>query len=188
VQEFNKQSSLRNTDRYSHIQINLQFIFNGKWERIAALGWNDVGFNFFSMLEINDPLLKLKRGLTRLEGIIVWRSVSTSEEFIIDSIVNELLFNQAKEIKGDVGLHSRLIKLIRAPGMIDGKRKILASWGLDISNEQIAQIIIKRQLGDSMFKYGVRIESEEWGTIVRNALNVSSVVLSLEKFSDSISK
>ena len=175
-------SSSRGEDRHNHIYIGLRYCVNDQWARLDALGWNDVGFNFYSDHEIHAPLLALKRGFTRFEGTIVWQSQHTSDEVVQAELVNELIYKKAKDVVSDLALRARLLNLIRAPGMLEGKRSLLASLGLEMSDAEMAEMTTQRRLEHPMFRYGVKVESEAWRAIVKNALNISSVVISMEKW------
>lgn len=179
---------LRNTTRHSHIDIRLHVRVNGKWERIEAMGWNEIGFNFFLMHDLTEATLDLKRSLTRFSGTIVWRARNTLDEVVMAALVNEMIFAQAKHVANNQTLHQRLMKLMRTPGMLAEKRKILASLGLDLSDTTMAAMLHKRKQERPIFQYGVKVESEAWGSIVKEALKVSSVVISLEKWSDALVK
>ena len=181
-------SIARNDERHSHIGIRLQYRTPDKWEHIEALGWNATGFNFYHADDLPQPKLELKRGLTHFNGKIIWRSKITSEAVLLSAIVNELIYERTKEITGNPALGLRLIKLIRVSGMVDEKRKILASMGLTLQDSQIADMVARRKLDHPMFHYGLKVESGAWADIVKNALSISSVVTSLEKWSDSMGK
>ncbi len=178
----------RNADRHSHIGVRLQYHANGKWEHLEALGWNEVGFNFYHAQDIAAPLLALKRGLTHFDGNIVWRALNTSDEVVLATLVNELIFKRAQAVVNDAALHARLVKLIRVPGMVPEKRKILASLGQDAGDANMADMIRQRRLERPMFHYGVKVQSDAWTAIIHQALSLSSVVISLEKWSQALAK
>ena len=178
----------RNEDRHSHIGIRLQYRHEKTCVQCEAIGWNAVGFNFYHADELIAPTLEFKRGLTHFAGTVVWRTQITSQAVIQSIIVNELIYERAKEIAGDEALHTRLIKLIRVSGMVDEKRQILTSLGLKLHDSQIDAMITRRKLAHPIFHYGVKVESDAWTEIVKNALSISSVVTSLEKWSDAIGK
>ena len=181
-------SNARNDDRHSHIGIRLQYRTHDKWEHIEALGWNATGFNFHHVDDLPQAPLELKRGLTHFDGKIIWRSPIASEAVPLSAIVNALIYQRTKEIVSNPALHLRLIKLIRVSGMVDEKRRILASMGMTLQDSQIADMIIRRKREHPMFHYGVQVESEAWTDVVKNALSISSVVTSMEKWSDAIGK
>ncbi len=177
---------LRHTARHSHIGIRLHVRVNAKWERIEALGWNEVGFNFFLMHDLGDAALELKRSLTRFDATIVWRARNTLDEFMMVALVNEMIFAQAKQVANNQTLHHRLMKLMRTPGMLAEKRQILSSLGLDLSDATMASMLHQRKQERPIFQYGVKVESAAWCNIVKDALKISSVVISLEKWSDAL--
>jgi hypothetical protein len=174
-------------DRCTHITIGLRQYFDGAWEPLRALGWNDVGFNFYSPHDLVDPVVQLKRGDTKFEGSIAWRSLNTSDDVIAATIVNEHLYAQTRVVHNDA-LQARLVKLIRAPMMVEEKRKLLASMGISISPNQLVEAVAQRKKDQQMYRYGVKVDAQAWRDIVKGALSVSSVVMSLEKFSDAFTK
>jgi hypothetical protein len=178
----------RNEDRHSHIGIRLQYRAADKWEHFEALGWNAVGFNFYHADELTAQTLEFKRGLTHFTGTVIWRTQITSKDVIESIIINELIYERSKELAGDKALHARLIKLIRVSGMVEEKRKFLASLGQTLQDSQIAEMIARRKIDHPMFHYGVQVDSEAWSEVVKSALSISSVVTSLEKWSDAMGK
>jgi hypothetical protein len=174
-------------NRYTHITIGLRQYLDGTWEPLRALGWNDVGFNFYSAHDQTENGLQLKRGDTKFEGTIVWRSINTDDDVIAATIVNEHLYAQMRVVHNDA-LQARLVKLIRAPLMVEEKRKLLASMGVAISPDDLANTVAQRKQAQPMYRYGVKVDAQAWRDIVKGALNVSSVVMSLEKFSDAFTK
>ena len=150
--------------RYSHISIGLRSLSgNGQWERIEALGWNAEGFNFYHARELQEPVPEFKRGLTCFSGTITWHSINTSEEVALGALINAQIYQRAQEALHDASLRERLLKLIRVPGMLAQKRK-----------------------DQPLNHYGVKVDAEPWRAITQNALSVSAVVLSLEKWSDAL--
>ena len=131
----------RNDDRHSHIGIRLQYRTPDKWEHMEALGWNATGFNFYHADDLPQTTLALKRGLTRFDGTLIWRTQITSDTVILSAILNALIYERTKEIANNPALHLRLIKLIRTSGLVDEKRKILASMGQTLEDTQIADMI-----------------------------------------------
>ena len=172
--------------RHSHISIGLRFLNGARWEHIEAVGWHEGGFNFFYAHEIHALELQVKRGLTQFGGTVMWSSVNTSDEVALGTLVNELIYQRAQSVSGDVALRDRLIKLIRIPGMVAQKQKVLASLGHAITDDALAEMLEKKRLKQPLFHYGVRVESDDWRAIVKSALSVSSVIVSLEKWSDAI--
>jgi hypothetical protein len=175
-------------ERHSHIGIRLQYHVQDKWEYLEALDWNAVGFNFYHSDALPSMDLELRRGLTRFSGAIVWQSANTSDEIVMGTVVNRLLYARAKDVKDQPQLHTRLIKLLRVPGMVAEKLKILASLGPPISDAKMTELVAQRKKEHTMYHYGVRVQSDAWGTIVESALSVASVLVSLDKWSDAFGK
>ena len=179
-------SIARDNDRHSHIGIRLQCRIDGKWERIEALAWNVAGFNFLHARELESPLLEFKRGLTRFDGKIVWRSPNPTDDVLIEAIANELIFKRAKA--GTAELRGRLLKLIRVSGMGEQKLKVLESLGVVVTDSMMANLLAKRKREQPMFHYGVQVQSPAWNEIVGSAISISSVIISMEKWSDALVK
>ena len=179
-------SIARDDDRHSHIGIRLHCRIDGKWERVEALAWNVAGFNFLHPFELNGPLLELKRGLTQFEGRIVWRSPNPNDAVLVEAIANELIFKRAKADTAE--LRGRLLKLIRVSGMGEQKMKVLASLGVAVTADMMASLLATRKREQPMFHYGVQVQSEAWRAIVDSAISISSVILSMEKWSDALVK
>ena len=179
---------MRNDDRQKHIGFKLRFRCLEHWEHVEALDWNQVGFNFHSAHSIAETQLEFKRGLIRFDGSIVWRSVNTDPEVVRTAVVNELLYQKAREAAHNPQLHARLVKLIRADGLQVEKRKALTTLGMNMSDERLDAMVHKRQRENPMYRYGVKVESEAWSAIVHAAREVTSVVDSMEKWSGALGK
>ncbi|MES2947653.1 MAG: hypothetical protein V4858_03835 [Pseudomonadota bacterium] len=184
----NQLPTARNEDRHSHIGIRLQYRVDEKWEHLEALGWSEAGFNFYHAQAIHEPVLQLRRSLIRFEGSIVWHAPNTSDEIVLATLVHELIYQRAKEVSGNTALHARLIRLIRVSGMVDEKRKILASLGPTPTDAQMHSMVAQRKLERPMFHYGVKVESEAWSAVVKSAWSVSSVLVSMDKWSEGLAK
>ncbi len=178
----------RNNDRHSHIGIRLQYRSHddGKWEYLEALEWNAVGFNFYHADAMPGPELQLRRGLRRFSGTIVWQSLNTSDDVVLATVVNRLLYAKANDLLDNPQLRLRLIKLLRVPGMVAEKMKVLASLGAALSDANLAELVAQRRLEHPMYHYGVKVQSEAWRAIVESALSVSSVLVSLDKWSGAL--
>ncbi len=178
----------RHEDRHSHIGIRVQCRIDGQWERVEALGWNEEGFSFHCLQGLTGPDLEFKRGLTRFDGTIIWQSVNTSDQAQREALVNELIFKRAQQAIDRPDLNLRLLKLMRVSGMVSEKLQVLASLGLSLTDEKMAEWMDRRRLEQPMNHYGVRVLSPAWREIVKSALSVSSVITSMEKWSDAITR
>ena len=176
----------RSEDRHSHIGIRLHCQLDDKWERVEALGWNVAGFNFMHAREMVRPMLALRRGLTRFEGLVIWARPNTNDEVVAEAITNELIFKRARHAQPE--LRSRLIKLIRVSGMREEKTQVLATLGVAISDDLMAGLVAKRKREHPLIHYGVQVQSDAWRAIVDETLNVSSVIVAMEKWSSAFVK
>ncbi len=178
----------RNDDRHSHIGIRLQYRSHDddKWEYLEALEWNSVGFNFYHADALPGPGLQLRRGLRRFTGTIAWQSLNTSDDVVLATVVNRLLYAKAKGVVDNPQLHMRLIKLLRVPGMVAEKMKVLATLGAALSDTKLAELVAQRKQEHPMYHYGIKVQSEAWAAVVESALSVSSVLVSLDKWSGAI--
>lgn len=188
IVDTNTESIARAQDRHSHISIRLQLRLQDQWEFVEAVGWNGVGFNFYCAHALDDTVLQFKRGLLHFEGTVAWRAPNADETVVLAAIVNELVYKRAQGVSTDAALHARLLRLIRVPGRVEDKRKILASLGLDIGDAKMAQLVAKRMGERPMFQYGVRVESAVWAAVAEKALSLSSAVIALESWSKSLAK
>ena len=174
---------MRNDDRQKHIGIKVRYLWQDHWEQVEALDWNRVGFNFHSTQSITETQLEFKRGLIRFDGSIVWRAMNTDPEVVRTVLVNELLYQKARDATNDTQLHARLVKLIRAQGLVAEKRSALTALGIPMTDAKVAEMVAMRKLEHPMFRYGVKVDSQAWSSIVTSAREVTSVVDSLEKWS-----
>ena len=178
----------RTRDRYSHVSIRLQLQDGEEWEFVEAVGWNAMGFNFYFARELPGPQLQLKRGLFHFDGAMVWRAPNSDDAVVQGAIINELIYKRANGVSSDAGLHARLLRLIRVPGMVAQKRQILASLGLDIGDAKLAQLVAKRKQQRPLFQYGVQVQSDVWAAVTARAYDMSAAVLALEDWSKAIGK
>jgi hypothetical protein len=179
---------LRNDQRNNHISIKLRYLLGGGWESLEALDWNSVGFNFYTDHDIRDDVLHLKRGLIRLDGSIVWRARANDSDVLLGILINELLYEASQAASINPSLHKRVVNLIRTQGLVAEKRQALAVLGVQLSDAELKNLVDRRKLERPMFRYGVRVVDEAWVALIKNAADVSSVVQSLEKWSNAIGK
>lgn len=176
----------RSITRYNHITVRLQYRHGDKWRFLQAREWSQQGFNFFSEDTLDSAVLPLKRGLAHFDAHIVWRARPSSDDAILGTLINELIYKRAQQALNDAAMQARLLKLIRVDGMVPEKRKILASLGLPVSDEKLASMVAKRRLDHPLYLYGVKVNSEIWLDQITQALSVSSVVLSMEQWTKSL--
>ena len=177
-------------DRYSYISVGLRYRLDDHWHPLRAVGWNANGFNFHSAHVIAGDQVWLKRGLSRFEGSIVWRTDHSDHDNdndrILSMLINERLFQKAREITANRSLHARLVRLIRSPLPVSEKRSVLASCGVDTSDAALAEWVAQHNREPLLYRYGVKVDSDVWRAVVDDALQVSAAVASLEKVSDAL--
>lgn len=176
----------RSITRYNHITVRLQYRHGDKWRFLQAREWSQQGFNFFSEDTLDSAVLPLKRGLAHFDAQIVWRARPNSDDAILGTLINELIYKRAQQAVNDTALRARLLRLIRVDGMVPEKRKILASLGLPVGDEKLADMVSKRRHDHPLYLYGVKVNSEIWLDQITQALSVSSVVLSMEQWTKSL--
>lgn len=177
---------IRLDNRHSHIGIRLQCRVEDRWERLEAQGWNGAGFSFHHALALEGPELEFKRGLTRFVGRIIWRTVNSSNDAVVEVWLNELIYKQAEHSIDSAPLRTRLLKLMRTAGLLSQKRTILASLGVVVTDDSIAQQLERRKREQPLYHYGIHVQSPLWNEVVASALSVSDVLTSLEKWSDAV--
>lgn len=177
---------MRNADRHRHIGIKLRYLQAERWEMLEAFDWSQVGFNFYSAQSIDVPMLRLKRGLLQFDGEVVWRAKIDDDSVHLGFLVNELLYKAARSTTNNPELHKRLVNLIRTQGLVAEKRRALDLLGRGIADADLQRLLESRKHLQAMHRYGVKVNSESWDRIIENAIKVSSVVESLEKWSDAL--
>ncbi len=176
----------RSTTRYDHITVRLQYRHLDKWRFLQAREWSQQGFNFFSEDTLDSAVLPLKRGLAHFDAHIVWSARPSGDDALLGTLINELVYKRAQQAVNDSTMRARLLRLIRVDGMVPEKRKILASLGLPVSDEKLANLVASRRHDHPLYQYGVRVTSEIWQDQISQALSVSSVLLSMEQWTKSL--
>lgn len=179
---------MRTDERQRHIGLRLRLRLGETWEQIEALDWNRIGFNFHCVHALADETLQFKRGLIRFDAHIAWRAANTDAQVVRTVLVNELLYQKAREVAHNPQLHERLVQLIRADGLLSEKRKALTTLGLNMSDERLDALVQQRQNEHPMYRYGVQVDSSAWRTIVDGARELTAVVDALDKWSGAVGK
>ncbi len=179
---------MRTDERQRHIGLRLRLRLEDSWEQIEALDWNRIGFNFHSARLLPDTTQQFKRGLIRFDGCIAWRAANTDPQVVRTVLVNELLYQKAREATANPQLHERLVQLIRADGLLVEKRKALTTLGLNMTDERLDALVRQRQSEHPLYRYGVRVDSAAWSGIVDGAQALTAVVDALDKWSGAVGK
>lgn len=184
----NNPIDLRRKKRYSHIYITLYVKIGFQWKQIKALDWDESGFNFFLEDEIPYENVLFKKGQTKFAGKIQWRRRSDDSQFNLEMMLNTFLYEKINRLDTDSDTVNRIVKLIRAEGMIDEKRKILAALNPRIGNREINERIGEQAEELQVYRYGVNVSSKEWADITNYALEASSVVDAMDRVGKGLSE
>jgi hypothetical protein len=103
-------------------------------------------------------------------------------------MLNTLLYDELNRLDSKNNTFDRIVKLIRSEGMIDEKKKILAALNPDINEREINSRIRKQKQNPSLYRYGVKVSSQEWADIVKYALEAASVVDAMDKVGKGLSQ
>lgn len=179
---------MRTDERQKHIGLRLRLQVGQVWEQVEALDWNRVGFNFHSAHMLADDRLQFKRGLIRFDGHIAWRAANTDPEVVRMVLVNELLYQKAREATTNPQVHERLVQLIRTPGMLAQKRQALTTLGQNMTDARLDTLVQQRQAEFPMYRYGVQVSADAWSRIVDGARELTSVVDALDKWAGAVGK
>ena len=177
---------MRHDDRQKHVGLRLRVQVGALWEQVQAQDWNQMGFNFYCAQALYGPVLVFKRGLIRFEGSIAWTSTHADAQVVRTLLVNETLYQQARQAAQNPLVHERLVRLIRAEGLLEEKRKALTTLGTHWSDEQLDALVEQRQREHPLHRYGVKVDSPEWAKLVADAKELTSVVDALDKWSGAV--
>jgi hypothetical protein len=179
---------IRRRKRYNHVMINLMVKTGSLWKRIRAADWNEGGFNFILDQDITEKIPIFRKGAVQFSGEIVWSHKKTDDALHMEMVLNALILNRLKQLAQDKEMARRIIKLIRTPGRIDEKKKLLKiadnSQTTDADLEALWQ---KERTGHLLYRYGVKTESSEWNEIIQYTLETTDVLLKLGKVEEGLS-
>ncbi|HEX8948512.1 MAG TPA: hypothetical protein VF790_06095 [Dissulfurispiraceae bacterium] len=170
---------VRGERRFDHVTIGLKY--DESSNSINALSWNEKGFNFFLDSELHERNLSFKKGKYRFQATIIWSYKCDDKAFITETALNKLLFDCLDRYTLNSDLKLRIVALCRTMGRIPEKQKLLNALGVELSDERISCLIKEYPHGRPMYRYGVKVESQEaWTAIVRQSLDISAPVISLD--------
>jgi len=179
---------IKRKKRYSHIYIGMHVQIHNTWEQIKALDWNEDGLNFYIDHDIDTNDLRFKKGLEQFPGTIVLRKVINDEHVLLEMILDRFLIDELDKMDPDDAIYRRIIKLIRTHGKQEEKEKLLIVMkGMSIVEDALS-ILEKYKIEKTLYRFGVKIDSEKWTKIVNYALKTSSVVQVLDNIEKEISK
>jgi hypothetical protein len=184
----NNQISVRGKRRYSHIYISLNVKIGFKWKQIKALDWHEEGFNFFIEDEISYSNLLFKKGQAKFAGQVKWCKKCDDKTINLEMMLNTLLYDELNRLDTKSKTFDRIVKLIRTEGMIDEKKNILAALNPEINESEINSRIREQKQSPLVYRYGVKVSSQEWADIEKYALEASSVVDAMDKVGKGLSQ
>lgn len=175
----------RRTKRYSSVPIGLQIIGHDGWKKVQALDWNEKGFNFFSDEKILSNTVEFKRACYQFLGVIVWNYTNNDNNIILEIVLNDLLLKQIREsARLDKELALRITGLCRMHGKILEKGNLLAALGEKPSDKDLEVMVYDYKKYHMTYRYGVKVESEDWNSIVKHTLEATPGLELLEKKAD----
>jgi len=178
----------RRKKRYSHIYIGLRVRINETWEPVKALDWNEDGFNFYIDRGIDNDSVMFKKGVVQFPGTIVWKRLIRDDYGVIEMILNRFLIEELAKIDPDSDTYRRIMRLIRMQEKPEEKEKLLiALKGVSVIEDAVS-LAEEHKMENSLFRYGIKVVSEEWAGIVRYALETSSVVQVLDNIGKELSR
>ena len=180
--------NIRKNNRYSHIYIGLKINMEPSWEPVKALDWNENGFNFHIDRSIDTDSVIFRKGMIRFPGTIIWRMDFHDDHVILEMVLNRFLFEELGKINAASDNYRRIVSLIRTQGKHEEKEKLLfVLKGISIVDYALS-LVEKYKTEKSLYRYGVKVISEEWAGIVQYALQTSSVVQALDKIGTGLSR
>lgn len=179
-----RNSQFRSKRRYDHVSILLRIMAGDDgtdWKHIRAHDWNEKGFNFHFDQEIRGLELRFSKGAPEFSGNLVWTLKNDDERAIMEVILNNSLVRELKQFQGNRDLIRRALSMVRTKGLLDEKNKLLKHLGCEISSDDEPLLIQGYKMKYPYYRYGVRIESDAWSEIVRQTLDLTSVVDTLDE-------
>lgn len=171
------------------IRLRLRLPERGQWVVVHARGWNVVGFNFRCGNELPLGDYTFARGTARFAGTLVWQADHNDLAELEQALVNQWLHEKAR-LAGDFDsrLQARLLGLVRSENMLAQKLQALAALGVDTSAQRLHECAQAYQSAHPQYRYGVKVRAHAWESIVHNAWELSSVVQSLQEWSERLGK
>lgn len=184
----NNRTAVRKKYRCSHIYISLSVKIGFQWKQIKALDWNEDGFNFFIDEKIPYSNILFKKGQSKFAGQIMWSRSCDDLTFNYEMMLNALLYEEMDKFDANTSTVERLLNLIRAEGMIDEKKKILSALNPSSDDNEINRRLTERELCASGYRYGVKVQSQDWTDAVKYALEASSAINAMDQVSEGLSQ
>ena len=167
---------VRRNKRYSNVSINLWIEIDNEWEAIKACDWNEGGFNFDLSVKIPDSDVLFKKDQKQFHGTIAWVLEHEDDNTILEIILNNLMFERVMKLTDNKNTLRRIFVMIRTLGVLEEKRNLLDIFGLEFSDRELERLKNDYKNEYQMYRYGVRVESQEWVEIVKHVIETGPAV------------
>ena len=164
--------SARKVERFSHVHISLLLNINNETKMVKALDWNKNGFNFFLDVKIEAKELVFKKDLKEFTGRVVWGIKNDDDSTILEMIINNKLLKNLEQQEKKEDLIS-VFKRVRSVGVLEKKKDLLSTFGIKLSINDIAKEMNYYIIKNSLYRYGIESDSEEWKEICNQTLKTS---------------
>jgi hypothetical protein len=165
--------SARKVERFSHVYISLLLNLNNETKMVKALDWSKSGFNFFLDEKIEVKELVFKKELKEVTGRVVWGIKNDDDSTILEMVINDKLLKhleQQEEKKEDL---LGFFKMVRSVGVLEKKKDLLSTFGIKLTINDIAKEMNYYVKKNSLYRYGIESDSEEWKEICEQMLKTS---------------
>ena len=130
------------------------------------------------MLEIKgleELINKFKKDLSEFPGTIVWFVRHDEDNAVLEIMLNNLLFRQLKKLSKKKDTLRRIFRMIRTKGLAEEKQKMLEHLGVKMSPAETDLLMDKYKKEYAMYRYGVKVKSQDWDKVVKFTLKSTSV-------------
>ena len=165
--------SARKVERFSHVYISLLLNLNNETKMVKALDWSKSGFNFFLDDKTEAKEMVFKKNLKEFTGRVVWGIKNDDDSTILEMIINDKLlkhFEQHEEKKENL---ISVFKTVRSVGVLEKKKDLLSTFGIKLTINDIAKEMNYYIKKNSLYRYGIESDSEEWKEICNQTLETS---------------
>jgi len=165
--------SARKVERFSHVYISLLLNLNNETKMIKALDWNNSGFNFFLDEKIEAKELVFKKDLKEFTGRVVWGIKNDDDSTILEMVINNKLLKHLEQQEEKKENLISVFKTVRSVGVLEKKKDLLSTFGIKLTINDIAKEMNCYIKKNSLYRYGIESDSEEWKEICNQTLETS---------------
>ena len=165
--------SARKVERFSHVYISLLLNFNNETKMVKALDWSKSGFNFFLEDKIEAKEMVFKKNLKEFTGRVVWGIKNDDDSTILEMIINDKLLKHLEQQEEKKENLMRVFKTVRSVGVLEKKKDLLSTFGIKLTINDIAKEMNYYIKKNSLYRYGIESDAEEWKEICNQTLETS---------------